>query len=61
MFLVDMCRVSIYRAGSFLGRWFSEQNLDAKTPEAIRVRTEAVGYARFNILHSNGKFESDMC
>ena len=52
MFLVDICRVSIYRVGSFLARirWLSEQNMDAITPEAIWVRTEVVGYAHLNIL-----------
>ena len=31
-------------------RWFSEQNLDPMTTDAICVRTGAVGYARFTIF-----------
>ena len=31
-------------------RWFSGQNVDAITTEAIRARTGVVGYARFNIF-----------
>ena len=39
---------------------FSEQNFDAITTEAIRVRTGAVGYARFIIFRWNRRFENDM-
>ena len=32
-------------------RWFSEQNVDAITKEEMRVRTGAIGYARFIIFN----------
>ena len=38
-------------------RCFSEQNLDGITTEALRVRTGAIVYARFNIFRRNGSFE----
>ena len=50
-FFLLTCVVSRFIVlGLFLARirWFSEQNLDAITPEPIRVRTGAVGYTRFN-------------
>ena len=44
--------VLIYHVGSFLGsiRWLGEQNLDAITTGAIRVRTRAVGYTLVSIF-----------
>ena len=39
-------------------RWSSEQNLNAITTEALRVRTVAIGYARFNIFCRNGALKA---
>ena len=61
-FVVDIVvsRFIVLGLSFALIRESSEQNLNAITPEAIRVRTGAVGYARFNIFRRNGRFESDI-
>ena len=60
MFTCEQSQIVVL--GLFFARllWFSEQNLDAISTEAIRVRVGAVGYACFIVFRCNDPFESNM-